>query len=97
MVERHEKESVLRGHHVYKHIWTPQIGEELVTEIEEDNYHDSYAVAVMLGGITVGHLPREMSRVCYPYSMVEKLRVELLQKESVEKGLKYHVYTVFRK
>ena len=86
MVERHEKESVLRGHHVYKHIWTPQIGEELVTEIEEDNYHDSYAVAVMLGGITVGHLPREMSRVCYPYSMVEKL-CRITAKRKRGKGL----------
>ena len=27
--DRHEEASVIRGHHVYKSVWTPEVGEEL--------------------------------------------------------------------
>jgi len=40
-------DSVVRGHHVYKEIWTSFIGEELFCKGEADNIHDIYAVAVM--------------------------------------------------
>ena len=33
----YEKESVVRGHHVYKAIWTPVIGEELEVRTEDDS------------------------------------------------------------
>ena len=41
-------------------------GVELATEIE-DNEHDHYAVAVMLGGVILGQLPQEISHVCYHF------------------------------
>ena len=50
--------SVNRGHHtciIYKSIWTPFIGEELVVEAEESNEH---AVAVMKDSCVVGHVLR---------------------------------------
>ena len=37
-------DGVVRGHHVYKSIWTPVLGEELSTEREDNNEHDNYAV-----------------------------------------------------
>ena len=37
----YEKESVVRGNHIYKASWTPRIGEELS---EDDNQHDNHAV-----------------------------------------------------
>ena len=40
----YNKESVVRGNHVYKTVWTPFIGESLVVNCEIDNSHDSYAV-----------------------------------------------------
>ena len=46
----YEKESVVRGHHVYKAIWTPVIGEELEVRTEDDNDHDQHAVAVVKDG-----------------------------------------------
>ena len=46
----YEKESVVRGHHIYKTVWTPVIGEELPVEREEDNQHDQHAVAVVKNG-----------------------------------------------
>ena len=39
--------SCVRGHHVYQHVWTPTIGEELQCAREESNDKDPYAVAVM--------------------------------------------------
>ena len=40
----HQKESVVRGQHVYKISWTPTTGEELPLEREESNQHDEQAV-----------------------------------------------------
>ncbi len=38
--------SVIRGHHIYKAIWTPIIGEQLFLKAEDRNEHDKHAVAV---------------------------------------------------
>ena len=48
------------GHHIYKSIWTPVIGEILNTEQEHGNEHDEHAVAILhqeLG--IVGHIPKK--------------------------------------
>lgn len=61
----YEKASVVRGHHIYKVIWTPTVGEILQLRAEDDNEHDEHAVAVLKAGSTVGHVPYSMSRVCW--------------------------------
>ena len=43
--------SSVRGLHVYKEIWTLQVNEELVLEVEENNEHDKHAVAVVMGAL----------------------------------------------
>ena len=58
-------ESSVRGHHIYKELWTPFIGEELQTAQEPENGHDPFAVAVLKEGVIVGHVPRDISRVCW--------------------------------
>ena len=60
-----EIQSVVRGHHVYKCVWTPVNGEELCVVPEDNNNHDPRAVAVMKDGQIVGHVPRELSRILY--------------------------------
>ncbi len=55
----HTLDSVVRGHHVYKRIWTPTVGEQLQLRPEED---DPRAVAVLKHGVIVGHLPRKTAR-----------------------------------
>ena len=45
-----EFESFVTGHHVYKAVWSPFIGESLNTQMELDNVQ--------------GHVPREISRYC---------------------------------
>ena len=37
-------DSVIRGHHVYKHVWTPIVGEVLHVEQEAHNPEDRFAV-----------------------------------------------------
>lgn len=52
-------DAFVMGHHVYKKIWTPSVGEELDTAMEPDNVKDKYAVAVYQKGkrVIIGHLP----------------------------------------
>ena len=56
-------ESVVRGHHIYKSIWNPAVGERLDVSIERDNAHDRYAVSVQRDSVIVGHVPREVAKV----------------------------------
>ena len=58
-------ESVVRGHHIYKRVWTPMLGEKLQIAIEDDNSNDARAVAVQKHGMVVGHLPRETAKVVW--------------------------------
>ncbi len=72
--------SCVRGHHIYKDIWDPVVGEKLDCCRECGNVQDRYAVAVVRTLVdpklkrrrhktenavtTVGHLPRKISCVC---------------------------------
>ena len=57
--------SVVRGHHVYKCIWTPSVGEKLPLVTEVGNLHDKYAVCIKKDGEIVGHVPRGISRTVW--------------------------------
>ena len=61
MAMKEEKKSMVRGHHIYKSIWTPAIGKDLLLEAEDGNEHDKHAVAVMKDCCIVGHAPRSIS------------------------------------
>ena len=54
----------MRGYHVYPDIWVAVVGEELACEKEPTNVSDRYAVAVIKGGVIIGHLPRKISKIC---------------------------------
>ena len=62
-MESFELSSAVRGYHVYRDIWEPSVGEKLVARREFDNQFDKFAVKVLNGEETVGHLPREYSRI----------------------------------
>ena len=62
-------ESMIRGYHEYKSIWTdPTLGEELECKREPGNPHDTHAVAVIKtisgSNVTAGRLPRSVSPIC---------------------------------
>ncbi len=56
-----QMESVIRGHHVYKFIWTPSVGQILSLSREDGNVHNPYSVSVLKDAAIVGHAPRELS------------------------------------
>jgi len=59
-------DSAVWGHHIYKSIWTPFLGEVLRVEMEEGNEEDIYTVAILNdGGVVVGHVLRSSSRTFY--------------------------------
>ena len=43
----HTFNSSIRGYHVYKSIWSYEIGDELRCEREEDNPNDKFAVKLV--------------------------------------------------
>ena len=49
--------SVIRGHHVYKSVWTPTVGEVLQVSEEPDNLHDINVLKES------NHVPREINRI----------------------------------
>jgi len=51
----------VRGHHVYKEIWDPTIGEVMPGKREVGNSEDPLAVAMKRDRVIVGHLPRTIS------------------------------------
>ena len=53
-------ESVIRGHHIYKAVWNPVLGELHYLALEEGNEHDRFAVCVKRGDEIIGHVPREL-------------------------------------
>ena len=63
-MDGYERVLCIRGYHVYQAIWTAAIGEVLPCVRELTNTEDRYAVAVQRSGITVGHLPKKVSRIC---------------------------------
>ncbi len=65
-------ESCVRGFHVYKETWSPNIGELLVYTRESGNVIDRYAVAVKKSdGTVVGHSPKRRS-LCHSILVVLK-------------------------
>ena len=59
-----EIESMVRGYHCYNAIWDATIGEELLCTLELSNPEDRFAVAVVRGEVTVGHVPKRISLIC---------------------------------
>ena len=58
----YEFDSLIRGYHVYQHIWTPVEGETYSSTRESGNAQDCNAVAVMYEDRVVGHIPLAISK-----------------------------------
>ena len=48
--------SVIHGHHIYKQIWWPLVGEILTLEREEGNNHEKFTVSLLKDATIVGHV-----------------------------------------
>ena len=83
------KEIVIRGHHVYKNAWTPQLGETLQVRQEAGNSHDKRAVTLLQNEAVVGHVPREFFKVFWHFlSHGGTSSCEVTGKRKCGKGLK---------
>ena len=61
-------EATVRGYRAYLDNASVRIGEILACEMELDNSHDKYAVAVKnKDGNLVGHVPKELSRLFHEF------------------------------
>ena len=69
-------ESSIRGYHVYKSMWNPEIGETLSTKKEHNNPHYKFTVAVMKGKLRVGHIPKEIQRYGKQYAVQSRTKGE---------------------
>lgn len=66
--ESYTLSSCVRGHHVYKDIWSPFVGQEIDVKIEPMNPRDAYAVATLIDYIVyvvVGHVPIDFSKISW--------------------------------
>ena len=57
--------SDIRGYHVFKDVWNPDLGEIIHAEQELDNAVDKFAAKVVKNNETVGHLLCEYSRILW--------------------------------
>ena len=63
--EKNTCDTAVQGYHVYKVVWKPAIGEKLLVDQEYDNEVDKFAGEVVKNNETVGHFPREYSRILW--------------------------------
>lgn len=54
-------QSTVRGHHIFKEVWSPPVGEELPVHCESNNDHDPFAVAVLKDNTIFCHVTRNIS------------------------------------
>ena len=70
MVASFSAEIAVRGYFVYSTMWNARVGEVLYCERELNNPNDGFAVAVKVqdgSRHTVGHIPRELSRLSWHF------------------------------
>ena len=86
-------DSVIRGHHISKDIWTPTNGEALKCYPDDDPEalnHDENAIAVMKDDKVVGHIPgKNMSKLMKHFLSQPSSRLIAVPngKRKFEKGL----------
>ena len=89
-------ESVIRGHHVYKTVWTPVTGESLFCrhdERDEAKQFDNYAVSIYTRKereeVLVGHVPIEFSYLFYKFMEKDgsKIDIKVCGGRQLENGL----------
>ena len=63
-LEAYQHQSCVRGHHIYKGIWSSTVGEKLKCEREPSSGRDPYAVTVYKRDQVVGHIQRIIPATC---------------------------------
>ena len=64
----------VRGHHIYKEIWTPVVGEELQLQREPSGLKDRFAVVCLFGRRDVGGVPANLAPIFSPFLIRDLIR-----------------------
>ena len=64
MADSFSIEVMIRGYHAYKDVLLATVGEQLASQREIANASDPFAVAMIMFGAIVGHLPRRIPSAC---------------------------------
>jgi len=79
--------SFITGHHVYKEVWSPVVGEDLICLPEPENSHDKYAIKILKNETVVGHVPKEISRFCcYALNSGGKMKATVCGRRENKRG-----------
>ena len=59
-----------RGYHIYRSIWSPKLGPDLLVKQEVGNVHDPFAIGAdiprkLTSFDIMRHIPREINRLCH--------------------------------
>ena len=94
-----QMESVIRGHHVSRTVWTPFVGEVLSLSPESGNEHDRFAVSIVKDDAVVGHVPRELSQFFFYFMQHDRtVTVDVTGHRNFGRGLEVPcVYTLIAK
>ena len=83
-----EFQSHATGHHVYKDIWAPTLGEKLSTTAEPENHHDKYVVKVLKDNEVVGHVSSDISKYCTSAILCGRtIKCEIAGKRQNKRGM----------
>ena len=84
-------ESCVRGHHVYQKEWEAEIGSKLTAQYKTRPgalVQDKYAIALKQKDVTVGHIPKFLSKITYFYlKHGGDLLVEIIGKRKYSRDL----------
>ena len=98
-------ETFIKGHHIYKNIWTPQLDELLEVSTEPDNPVDKFLVPVKKIQNIVGQLKKakmeDLQRLCFIFCVVTHTRS--VMQRSLGKDVilamgmvyKFHAYYIY--
>ena len=84
-------ECCVRGHHVYRKKWEAEIGSKLTAQYKTRPgalVQDKYAIALKQKDVTVGHIPKFLSKITYFYlKHGGDLLVEIIGKRQYSRDL----------
>ena len=89
-------DSVIRGYHIYKKVWTLSVGEVCLLVKEEANEHDHFAVSVMKDEFVVGHALRELSKLLTHFLNHEgEITARITGHRRLGNSLEVHCFYIF--
>ena len=79
-VDTYTLHSYVRGYHAYMNIWNPKFGDN---DVEVNNEHDKFAIAIFHSKRIVGHVPKNLSKFIYQFLSLPNCTISCKQRRRV--------------